>query len=293
MLPLLGPAFVSYAQQTQDQRDALTAVGVEQVSERPARHRRPDEVGGAEVEGRRAVLELLRAGKRERAAACGCRRVSNATPRSTRSSMLPARSCAWCRRRVCAPPRRPTRRRASSRACRTVALGRLRRAARGSARVPRRARRRDRSAQSRRDRARCGDRGRHRDRDAEASQRAGERDRGEDRGRCDRVRARSRWSVASPPRSNGPSARACGASGSTATRSRRSPTCRSTPSRSRWCSAPKGSGLAALTKKRCDALAAIPMHGRVQSLNVAAAAAVACHEIARRRSSRHRGDERT
>jgi 23S rRNA (guanosine2251-2'-O)-methyltransferase len=46
----------------------------------------------------------------------------------------------------------------------------------------------------------------------------------------------------------------------------------------------EGRGLAALTKKRCDALACIPMHGTIGSLNVAAAAAVVCHEIARRRS---------
>jgi 23S rRNA (guanosine2251-2'-O)-methyltransferase len=47
----------------------------------------------------------------------------------------------------------------------------------------------------------------------------------------------------------------------------------------------EGGGLGPLTKRRCDALAAIPMHGRIASLNVAAAAAVVCHEIARRRSS--------
>jgi 23S rRNA (guanosine2251-2'-O)-methyltransferase len=46
----------------------------------------------------------------------------------------------------------------------------------------------------------------------------------------------------------------------------------------------EGGGLAALTKRRCDVLARIPTHGHVASLNVAAAAAVACHEIARRRA---------
>ena len=45
----------------------------------------------------------------------------------------------------------------------------------------------------------------------------------------------------------------------------------------------EGRGLATLTKRRCDALARIPMHGSIASLNVAAAAAVTCHEIARRR----------
>ena len=47
----------------------------------------------------------------------------------------------------------------------------------------------------------------------------------------------------------------------------------------------EGRGLGALTKKRCDALVRIPMRGTLASLNVATAAAVACHEIARRRSA--------
>jgi 23S rRNA (guanosine2251-2'-O)-methyltransferase len=46
----------------------------------------------------------------------------------------------------------------------------------------------------------------------------------------------------------------------------------------------EGRGLARLTRDRCDVLVRIPMRGRIQSLNVAAAAALACHEVARRRS---------
>jgi len=45
----------------------------------------------------------------------------------------------------------------------------------------------------------------------------------------------------------------------------------------------EGRGLARLTRERCDVLVRIPMHGHVASLNVAAAATLACHEIARRR----------
>ncbi|MGQ0823479.1 MAG: 23S rRNA (guanosine(2251)-2'-O)-methyltransferase RlmB [Actinomycetota bacterium] len=45
----------------------------------------------------------------------------------------------------------------------------------------------------------------------------------------------------------------------------------------------EGRGLARLTRDRCDVLVRIPMHGHVASLNVAAAATLACHEIARRR----------
>jgi len=42
-------------------------------------------------------------------------------------------------------------------------------------------------------------------------------------------------------------------------------------------------GLAALTRRRCSALASIPQYGAMPSLNVAAAGAVACFEIAHRR----------
>jgi 23S rRNA (guanosine2251-2'-O)-methyltransferase len=45
----------------------------------------------------------------------------------------------------------------------------------------------------------------------------------------------------------------------------------------------EGDGLSALTRKRCDALAAIPQHGTLSSLNVATAGAIACFDIARRR----------
>jgi 23S rRNA (guanosine2251-2'-O)-methyltransferase len=45
----------------------------------------------------------------------------------------------------------------------------------------------------------------------------------------------------------------------------------------------EGKGLARLTRDRCDVLVRIPMHGHLSSLNVSAAATLACHEVARRR----------
>ncbi len=44
------------------------------------------------------------------------------------------------------------------------------------------------------------------------------------------------------------------------------------------------SGLRALTKKHCDFLAKLPMHGMVESLNVSVAAGVCLYEILRQRS---------
>ena len=45
-------------------------------------------------------------------------------------------------------------------------------------------------------------------------------------------------------------------------------------------------GLAPLVRRRCDVVAAIPQHGALPSLNVGVAGAVACFEVARRRSAR-------
>ena len=46
----------------------------------------------------------------------------------------------------------------------------------------------------------------------------------------------------------------------------------------------EGKGLSRLVRQRCDLVASIPLHGRLASLNVASAGAVACYEIARLRS---------
>lgn len=46
----------------------------------------------------------------------------------------------------------------------------------------------------------------------------------------------------------------------------------------------EGAGLSRLVRERCDLVVSIPMRGRVSSLNVSAAAALATYEVARRRS---------
>lgn len=46
----------------------------------------------------------------------------------------------------------------------------------------------------------------------------------------------------------------------------------------------EGPGLSRLVRERCDAVASIPLLGVLDSLNVSAAAAVACFEVARRRA---------
>jgi 23S rRNA (guanosine2251-2'-O)-methyltransferase len=47
----------------------------------------------------------------------------------------------------------------------------------------------------------------------------------------------------------------------------------------------EGAGLSRLVRQRCDEVVAIPMRGRLASLNVAAAGALAVYEVARRRSN--------
>ena len=51
----------------------------------------------------------------------------------------------------------------------------------------------------------------------------------------------------------------------------------------------EGRGLASLTRRRCSTLGAIPQFGVLRALNVAAAGAVACFELARRRAAPARG----
>ncbi|MGO9195629.1 MAG: 23S rRNA (guanosine(2251)-2'-O)-methyltransferase RlmB [Acidimicrobiales bacterium] len=50
----------------------------------------------------------------------------------------------------------------------------------------------------------------------------------------------------------------------------------------------EGRGLSPLSRRRCDLLARIPLHGAIPSLNVSTAAAVACFEVARGRTAKLR-----
>lgn len=56
-----------------------------------------------------------------------------------------------------------------------------------------------------------------------------------------------------------------------------------------FCLGGEGSGLRHLTQRSCDALIGLPMLGRVESLNVATAAAAALYEAVRQRLSRSKG----
>jgi 23S rRNA (guanosine2251-2'-O)-methyltransferase len=53
----------------------------------------------------------------------------------------------------------------------------------------------------------------------------------------------------------------------------------------------EGSGVSRLVRERCDLVASIPMYGQIESLNVAAAAAVALHAVARQRRSGVQGPQ--
>lgn len=52
----------------------------------------------------------------------------------------------------------------------------------------------------------------------------------------------------------------------------------------------EGRGVSRLARQRCDVVVRIPMRGHLESLNVAAAATLACFEVARRRTPRVAGD---
>jgi 23S rRNA (guanosine2251-2'-O)-methyltransferase len=47
----------------------------------------------------------------------------------------------------------------------------------------------------------------------------------------------------------------------------------------------EGTGLSRLVRQRCDVVVSIPQSGAIDSLNVAAAGALACYEVARRRAA--------
>ena len=204
--------------------------------------------------------------RRDRSARRGCRRADPAGAGRPDRAPGPHR----------ARPRASSR---SRRRCRR----RPRRAARRPARVPRRARRRHRSAEPRRGDAQRRDRGRDRawcspPTAPSASRPRSRRPRPARSSTCRRVRVRH------PGRARPGQARRRVVRRA---RRRRRPSLFELSGRRRTARARarrRRSRPVAPRAQRCDVVASIPMHGHIESLNVSAAAAVACTEIARRRA---------
>ena len=96
-------------------------------------------------------------------------------------------------------------------------------------------------------------------------------------------------SAGSPPRWPRCASSACGPSAWPAKRTSRSTRCPWGKDRWRSSSAARTRGWPPLVRRRCDAVAAIPQHGALPSLNVGVAGAVACFEVARQRAVRRGG----
>ncbi len=248
--------------------------------------------GGDQVEGRRAVLELLASGAARCAASCWPR---TRTPRPSWTALsswpgrlrVPVETVPRARLDAQARTEAPQGVLALARPLEPVPLEDLCRG--GPARhraVPAGGRRHHRPAQPGRPAAQRRVCRRHRCRAAAAPLGPAVAHGGQDGGRGDRApalrrgRRRARRARASCASS------ACGRS---AWPARRTQSLYDLPLGEGPVALVVGSeekGLAPLVRRRCDAVVAIPQHGTLPSLNVGVAGAVACFEVARQRAAR-------
>ena len=252
--------------------------------------------GGDQIEGRQAVRELLHRRAAQGPAKCGCRASSSsdgspddavadivalaaAEPGAGGSTSAAGQARRPRPQRGAAGGHRLRRRAAGSRSRRAV----LRRTGRAAA-VPRRRRRRHRSRQPRGDHPQLRRRRRRRGAGAAAPGGAHHTDGGQGVGGRGRARPDRRWCRGAGDA--GPAQRAgiwVVGLDDAADRSLFDIADLATDGICLVLGA-EGAGLSRLVRERCDVVVAIPMRGRVESLNVAAAAALATYEVFRHRA---------
>ena len=249
----------------------------------------PGELGGDQVEGRRAVLELLTAGRRTGAPSCWprtrtLRRSWTASRSWPRACRVQVETCPRARLDSPARTEAPQGVLALARPLEPVALEDLCRPDRAAAAaVPAGGRRDHRPAQPGRAPAQRRVRRRHRRRAAPPPLGPAVAHGDQDGGRRHRAPALRRGGrrARRPQRARRARCVAIGLAGEARTVALR-PAARRRAGRAGG--GQRGEGAGATDRRRCDGWSAIPQHGTLPSLNVGVAGAVACFEVARQRA---------